>query len=149
MLAFVVLATALTSVPSQAAARVSLYIYSRDSAAGFADELLDVFRRDLGKHAESFTEVAYDAASADARVELLGQGELTVEIGPGTEAVRYLFRPDDKAPRMWAVVRVGESSKEFALEGSGGRDMSRLAKVVSDWLERNSGAILERSNRKK
>jgi hypothetical protein len=148
MLAFAVLATALASSPSQAGGRVSLFVYSRDSAAGFADELLDLFRRDLGKHAESFTEVAYDAASADVRVELLGQGDLTVEIGP-EEAVSYLFRPDDRAPRMWAIVRVKDSSKEFGLEGEGGRDMSRLAKAIADWLEKNSGAILERSHRRK
>jgi hypothetical protein len=146
VLAFALLATALASAPSQAGGRLSLYIYSRDSAAGFADELLDVFRRDLGKHAESFTELAYDAESADVRVELLGQGELTVEIGP-EEKVSFLFRPDDKAPRMWAIVRVSDSSKEFGLEGSGGRDMSRLAKAIADFLQQNAGAILERSNR--
>ena len=149
MLALAVLATALASAPPQAGGRVSLYIYSRDSAAGFSDELLDVFRRDLGKHAESFTEVAYDVASADVRVELLGQGELTVQIGPHDEARGYLFRPDDNASRMWAIVRVSAFSKPFGLEGSGGRDMSRLAKAVSDWLEGNSGAILEQSNRRK
>lgn len=132
-----------TSRALQAPRRLSLYTYSRDSASGFKDELLDVFRRELGKHLESKTEVAYGREGADVSVQFLGQGELTVELGGEGEQARYLWRGDETAPRMWALVRVQKFSKEFSLAGSGSRDLSRLAKSVADWIQENATSIRE------
>ncbi|MGH9318434.1 MAG: hypothetical protein ACRD3V_00875 [Vicinamibacteria bacterium] len=128
---------------SQAASPLSLFTYSRDSAAGFTDELLDVFRRELGKHVESFTEVAYSREQALVSVQFLGAGDLEVELGSEEEPVKYVWRGDENAGRMWALVRIGRFSKEFSVEGSGARDLSRLAKGVSDWIRTNSVAIRE------
>jgi hypothetical protein len=130
---------------SQAPDRIGLYTYSRDSAAGFQDELLDVFRRELLKHASGFSEVAYSAREARVRVQFLGPGELEAELRPDDEPIRYFFRPYGNAPRTWALIRVGGFSKEFATEGSGARDLSRLAQSVAEWIRTNSTAIRERS----
>jgi hypothetical protein len=136
---------AASATTTQPAGRIRLYSFSRDSAAGFQDELQDVFRRELGKHVESFTEVAYDLEGAQVSVQFLGQGDLTVELGEPGEPARYLWRPDEQGTRFWALVRVGSFSKEFSLEGSTARDLSRLAKKVADWIRDNSGPIREKS----
>ena len=125
----------------QAEGRVSVYTYSRDSALGFKDELLDSFRRELGKHIESFAEVAYSRGEAQVSVQLLGQGELTVELGEEEDPPRYLWRFDETAARTWALVRVGKFSKEFAIEGRGARDLGRLAKTIADWIRENAATI--------
>ena len=147
-LAAVVCALALLQAPS----RISLFTYSRDSAHGFKDDLLDVFRRELGKHADSFTEVAYSREQAQVSIQFLGQGDLTVELGDGDEPARYLWRFDEAAPRTWAIVRIGgmgqkgqkgKFSKEFSVEGTGARDLSRLAKAIADWIRENSAVIRE------
>jgi hypothetical protein len=128
---------------------VSVYTYSRDSRQGFKDELLDAFRRDLGKYASPLIELAYSRESAQITVQFLGQGELDIELDTTGKAVRHLFSPDDKARRMWAIVRMGPGesappfSKEFSVAGSGGRDLSRLAKAIGDWLQQNSSIIRE------
>ena len=130
----------------QAPSRLSLFTYSRDSAHGFKDELLDAFRRELGKHVDSFTEVAYSREQAQVSVQFLGPGDLTVELGDGDEPARYLWRLDETAPKTWAVVRVGQMgkfSKEFSVEGRGARDLGRLAKAIADWIRENSAAIRE------
>lgn len=132
-----VLALALAEAPS----RLSLFTYSRDSLHGFKDEALEVFRRELGKHAESFAEVAYSTQEARVRVQLLGPGELQVEIGDEEESSRYLFRSDPAAPKTWALVRIGKFAKEFSVEGRGQRDLSRLAKNVADWLRENEANV--------
>jgi len=128
----------------QAPSRLGLFTYSRESAHGFKDHLLDAFRRELGKHADSFTEVAYSREQAQVSIQFLGQGDLTVELGDGDEPARYLWRFDEAAPRTWAVVRIGRKgtfSKEFSVEGTGARDLSRLAKAIADWIRENSAAI--------
>jgi hypothetical protein len=131
----------------QAPSRLSVFTYSRDSVHGFKDEILDAFRRELGKHADSFTEVAYSREQAQVSVQFLGQGDLTVELGDGDEPARYLWRFDETAPKTWALVRVGQMgrkgtfSKEFSVEGRGTRDLSRLAKAIADWIRDNSAAI--------
>lgn len=125
----------------QAPRPLRLYVFSRDSAFGFKDELLDLFRRDVGKYLESVSELAYDREDADVSVQFLGQGELTVELGDGTGSAHYLWRGDEEAERMWALVRVQKFSKEFSLAGSGSRDLSRLAKNIADWIRENSVAI--------
>ncbi len=128
----------------QAQSPLSVFTYSRDSAQGFKDELLDVFRRELGKHVDSFTEVAYSREQAHVAIQFLGQGDLTVELGDGDQPVRYLWRLDENAPRTWALVRIGlpgQFSKEFSVEGHGTRDLSRLAKAIADWIRENSSAI--------
>jgi hypothetical protein len=139
------LAAALCAVTLlQAPAPLSLFTYSRDSAHGFKDELLDAFRRELAKHVDSFTEVAYSRDQAHVSVQFLGQGDLTVELGDGDQPVRYLWRLDENAPRTWALVRIGlpgQFSKEFSVEGRGARDLSRLAKAIADWIRDNSTAI--------
>ena len=138
----VVCAVALLQAPEP----LSLFTYSRDSAHGFKDELLDAFRRELGKHVDSFTEVAYSREQAHVRVQFLGQGELTVELGDGDQPVRYLWRLDENAPRTWALVRIGlpgEFAKEFSVEGRGARDLNRLAKSIADWIQENASAIRE------
>jgi hypothetical protein len=141
-LALVALASILGApVSAQAPSRLSLYAFSRDSDSGFKDELLDTFRRELGKQLESVTELAYDRKDADVGVQFLGQGELTVELDAEGETSRYLWRADDKAERIWALVQVRKFSKEFSLAGSGGRDLSRLAKNIADWIRDNSVAI--------
>jgi hypothetical protein len=130
----------------QAPAPLSLFTYSRDSAHGFKDDLLDAFRRELGEHAGSFTEVAYSREQAQVSVQFLGQGDLTVELGDGDQPVRYLWRLDENAPRTWALVRIGlpgEFAKEFSVEGRGTRDLSRLAKSIADWIQENQSAIRE------
>lgn len=132
-----VLALALAEAPS----RLSLFTYSRDSLHGFKDETLEVFRRELGKHAEAIAEVAYSTQEARVRVQLLGPGELQVEIGDDEEPSRYLFRSDPAGPKTWALVRVGKFAKEFSVEGQGQRDLSRLAKNVADWLRENEANI--------
>jgi hypothetical protein len=133
--------TARASTSPQAARPISLYAFSRDSDAGFKDELLDTFRRELGKHLESVSELAYDRKGADVSVLFLGRGELTVEIGDAGEPTRYLWRGYEEAERMWALVRVRSFSKEFSVAGSGGRDLSRLAKAIADWVRDNSTTI--------
>jgi hypothetical protein len=128
----------------QAPSPLSLFTYSRDSVHGFKDELLDAFRRELGKHTDSFTEVAYSREQAQVSVQFLGQGDLTVELGDGDETARYLWRFDETAPKTWALVRVGRTgkfSKEFSVEGRGARDLSRLAKDIADWIRENAAAI--------
>jgi hypothetical protein len=139
----VALAAAFALSLVQAPSRLSLFTYSRDSAAGFKDERLDAFRRELGEHADSFTEVAYSRQGAQVSVQFLGQGELTIEL-VDDEPPRYLWRPDEAAPKAWAIVRVGAGekfSKEFAVEGRGARDLSRLAKAIADWIRENAAAI--------
>ena len=142
----------------QAPSRLSLFTYSRDSVHGFKDELLDAFRRELEKHVDSFTEVAYSREQAHVSVQFLGQGDLTVELGDGDEPARYRWRTDETAPRTWALVRIGQMgqkgqmgqmgqkgmfSKEFSITGRGARDLSRLAKAIADWIRENSAAIRE------
>ena len=125
---------------------VGIYTYSRDSNQGFKDEHLDTFRRDLGKYASPLMELAYSRESAQITVQFLGQGDLTIELDTTGKAVRHLWSPDDKARRMWAIVRMGRDqpfSKEFSVTGSGGRDLSRLAKAIGDWLQENSTIIRE------
>jgi len=124
--------------------RVSVYVFSRDSAAGLEDERLDTFRRELGKYADSAMELGYTRGSADVSVQFLGQGTLGVELDRNGRAVRHLWTPDDKASKMWAVLharKLEDFSKEFSVEGSGGRDLSRLAKRIGDWLERNGSRL--------
>jgi hypothetical protein len=137
--ASVLVALALLQAPD----RISLYTYSRDSIHGFKDELLDAFRRELSKHADSFTEIAYSRDEARVSLQFLGQGDLEVELGEGDEA-RYRWRFDEAAPRTWALLRVGTFSKEFSVEGRGARDLSRLAKTIADWIRENSASIRER-----
>ena len=126
--------------------RVGIYTYSRDSNQGFKDEHLDTFRRALGKYASPLMELAYSRESAQITVQFLGQGDLAIELDTTGEAVRHLWTPDDKARRMWAIVRIGHDqpfSKEFSVTGSGGRNLSRLAKDIGDWLQENSTIIRE------
>lgn len=128
---------------------VGIYTYSRDSSQGFKDELLDTFRRDLGQYASPLMELAYSRESARITIQFLGQGELAIELDTTGKAVRHLWSPDDKARRMWAILRIGPPgpdppfSKEFSVAGSGGRDLSRLAKAIGDWLQKNSSIIRE------
>lgn len=125
---------------------VSVYTYSRDSDLGFKDEHLDTFRRELGKYASPLMELGYTRETADVTVQFLGQGNLAIELDTDGKAVRHLWTPDDEAGRMWAVVRIGQDrpfSKEFSVQGSGGRDISRLAKAIGDWLQTNSTVIRE------
>lgn len=135
-----VLALALAQAPG----RLSLFTYSRDSIHGFKDETLEAFRRELGKHTESFAEIAYSRGEARVSVQLLGQGDLVIEIAGGEESARYLFRSDETAPKTWALVRVGSFSKEFSAEGQGVRNLSRLAKTIADWIRNNAAAISAR-----
>ena len=91
-------------------------------------------------------ELAYSRESAQITVQFLGQGDLAIELDTTGKAVRHLWSPDDKAGRMWAIVRMGRDqpfSKEFSVTGSGGRDLSRLAKAIGDWLQENSTIIRE------
>ncbi len=125
---------------------VGVYTYSRDSNHGFKDEHLDLFRRDLGKYSSPLMELAYSRESAQITVQFLGQGELAIELDTTGRAVRHLWTPDDKARRIWAIVRIGHDqpfSKEFSVTGSGGRDLNRLAKAIGDWLKENSSIIRE------
>ena len=125
---------------------VGIYTYSRDSESGFKDERLDTFRRELGKYASPLMELSYTRDSAKLTVQFLGPGELAVELDAAGDAVRHLWTPDDKAPRLWAIVRMAHPrpfSKEFSVTGSGGRDLSRLAKDIGDWLQQNSTTIRE------
>ncbi len=125
---------------------VGIYTYSRDSSQGLKDEHLDTFRRELGKYASPLMELAYSRESAQITVQFLGQGDLAIELDTTGKAVRYLWTPDDKARRMWAIVRIGHDqpfSKEFSVTGAGGRDLSRLAKVIGDWLKDNSTVLRE------
>ena len=120
---------------------VGIYTYSRDSESGFKDEQLDTFRRELGKYASPLMELSYTRESAKLTVQFLGQGELAVELGDAGQAVRHHWTPSDEAPRLWAIVRMTQPqpfSKEFSVSGSGGRDLSRLAKDIGDWLQQNS-----------
>jgi hypothetical protein len=148
-LGVLVAALALAQEPSP----LDLFVYSRDTLHGFKDEFLDTFRRELGKHVESFTEVAYSREEAQVSVQFLGRGDLEVELGDAGEPVRYLWRSDESAARTWALVRVarkgqlgelGVFSKEFSVDGGGGRDLSRLAKSIADWIRENSSAIRAR-----
>jgi hypothetical protein len=148
-LGVLVAALALAQEPSP----LDLFVYSRDTLHGFKDEFLDTFRRELGKHVESFTEVAYSREEAQVSVQFLGRGDLEVELGDAGEPVRYLWRSDENAARTWALVRVarkgqlgelGVFSKEFSVDGGGGRDLSRLAKSIADWIRENSSAIRAR-----
>lgn len=145
-IAFIVAALLVTATEATQPDPVSLYTYSRDSEHGFEDERLDSFRREIGKYTSTVVELAYTRDSADVTVQFLGQGELTIELNPVGDAVGHLWTPDDSAPRMWAIVRMPSTpffSKEFSVAGSGGRDLSRLAKAIGDWLHRSSTVIRE------
>ena len=122
---------------------VGIYTYSQESDRGFQDERLDTFRRELGKYASPVMELAYTRESAKVTVQFLGQGDLAMELDADGNTVRHLWTPDDEAPRMWAIVRLEAFSKEFSVRGSGGRDLSRLAKTIGDWLQLNSTVIRE------
>jgi hypothetical protein len=125
---------------------LGIYTFSRDSDHGLKDERLDTFRRELGKYASPLMELAYSRDSAQVTVQFLGQGDLAAELDTDGKAVRHLWTPDDEAPRMWAIVRIGSDrpfSKEFSVEGAGGRDISRLAKSIGDWLQQNSTVLRE------
>ena len=122
---------------------ISLYTFSRDSAKHLHDERLDTFRRELGEYAGPVTELAYSRESAHVTVLYLGQGRLTVELDEAGRAVRHEWTPDEEAQKMWAVLRMGTFSKEFSENGSGGRDLSRLAKSIGDWLQANATVIRE------
>ena len=144
-----VCALALVQEPSP----VSLFVYSRDSIHGFKDEPLDGFRRELGEHVDSFTEIAYSREEAQVSVQFLGTGDFTVELGDAGEPLRYLWRTDENSAHTWALVRVarkgqlsqmGSFSKEFSVEGGSGRDLSRLAKAIADWILANRTAIRDR-----
>lgn len=133
---------------------VGIYTFSRDSHAGLKDERLDTFRREVGKYASPLIELAYSRESARVTVQFLGQGELAVELDTNGDAARHLWTPDDEAPKMWAIVRIVHVrpsaadtpfSKEFSVAGSGGRDLSRLAKAIGDWLQSNSTLLREPS----
>ncbi len=139
-LSSIVVAALWTAALVQAEGRLRVYTYSRDSAVGFKDELLESFRRELGKHIESIAEVAYTREEAQVSIQFLGQGELTVELGED-EPPRYLWRFDETASRTWALVRIGKFSKEFAVEGRGARDLGRLAKTIADWIRENEPTI--------
>ena len=123
--------------------RISVYTFSRDSEARLHDERLDTFRRELGEYAEPVMELAYSRESAHVTVLYLGQGRLAVELDEAGRAVRHMWTPDEGAKKMWAVLRMGTFSKEFSESGSGGRDLSRLAKSIGDWLQANSTVIRE------
>lgn len=147
MLAFLLGVVLGTAEARQASpAPLSLYVFGLEGEEGFGDELLDLFRRELGRHVDSFTQVAYGREEADVAVQLLGQGELTVRLGTSGEPEGYLFRPDEEAPKMWALVHVGEHSRAFSVEGSGGRKLSELGKEVADWVRERSTTIRERRN---
>jgi hypothetical protein len=122
-------------------ARLGLFVYSRDTAHGFKDESLEVFRRAIGEQVEEFLDIAYSREEAYVSVQYLGPGELSVELGEIDEPARYFWRADEKAIRTWAVLRIGSFSKEFSVEGHGARDLSRLAKMIADWVRENSAAL--------
>ena len=88
-------------------------------------------------------ELAYSRESAHVTVLYLGQGRLAVELDNAGRTVRHLWTPDEEAKKMWAVLRVGTFSKEFSERGSGGRDLSRLAKSIGEWLQANATVIRE------
>jgi hypothetical protein len=123
--------------------RISVYTFSRDSEKHLNDERLDTFRRELGEYAEPVMELAYSRERAHVTVLYLGQGRLAVELDEAGLALRHLWTPDEKAKKMWAVLRMGNFSKEFSQSGSGGRDLGRLAKSIGDWLQANSTVIRE------
>ncbi len=123
--------------------RISVYTFSRASEKQFHDERLDRFRRELGEYAASVMELAYSRESARVTVLYLGQGRLSVELDEAGRAARHLWTPDEEAQKIWAVLRMGTFSKEFSESGSSGRDLSRLAKSIGDWLKANSTVIRE------
>ena len=88
-------------------------------------------------------ELAYSRESAHVTVLYLGHGRLSVELDEAGRAARHLWTPDEDSQKMWAVLRIGTFSKEFSENGSGGRDLSRLAKSIGDWLKANSTVIRE------
>ena len=146
MTAWLLVATLLGATTPTAQPLVGIYTYSRDSESGFKDERLDMFRRELGKYASPLMELSYSRESAQLTVQFLGQGNLAIELDSTGEAVRHLWTPDDKAPRLWAIVRMAHPkpfSKEFSVGGSGGRDLSKLAKDIGDWIQQNSTVIRE------
>ena len=125
---------------------ISVYTFSQDSDAGFNDDHLDIFRRELGKYTDSSIELAYTSESAQVTVQFLGQGKLSVQFGPVGNVIGHTFSPNEKAPKMWAIIRLDNAkgfSKELSHEGSGGRDLSRLAKQTADWIQQNSTRIRE------
>ncbi len=133
-----------SSVALAQAPRPSLYTFSSDSDAGFEDERLESFRRDLGDFVKKFMELGYSKETALVSVQFLGQGELTVELDASGMPARHLWVPSDDAPGMWAIVRVGDFAKPFDVDGSGARSLSRLAKSISEWLEKNEPALRKR-----
>ncbi len=137
---FVLVSPAIPAAPGA----VSVYVFSRDSAAGLEDERLDTFRRELGKYAEPAMTIGYDLDDAGVSVQFLGPGRLSIELDMKGLAVRHLWTPDDGASKMWAILRIrniGHFAKEFSIEGSGGRDLSRLAKDIGEWLTKNRSRI--------
>ena len=135
----------IAAAPSSAQPRVRLFTFSRDSLAGFKDPHLELFRRDLGKSVEAFMELAYTQREAKVSVQYLGAGELDAQLSPTGETTGYLWRSDEESDRIWAVLRVGDFSREFTVQGGGGRSVGRLAKNIADWIEANRTVLREKS----
>lgn len=125
---------------------IRVFTFSRDSAAGFADENLDIFRREVGSQLDDFMEVAYGRDDADVEVQFLGHGELTLELGASGEPERHLFRLDDDAANMWVLLRIRGFTKEFSWKGRGARDTARLARTVAEWLKAHRTQLRELVN---
>ena len=141
---FLWLASALDAQPRT----TSVYVYSRDSEAGLNDDKLDMFRRELGKYAEPAMAIGYSREEADVSIQFLGAGSLTVVIGESGAATSHHFVPGGETPHLWVIVRRSRLpgyAKEFTVDGAGGRDVSRLAKDVGDWIRDNASQLSRRS----
>ena len=122
--------------------RLAIHVYSLESRAGLEDASLERFRQEIGRFGETHLEFVWMDTNAEARVQFLGRGELSLQLSDdGDRAPEILWTPNPEDERSWAVVRIHSFAKAFQSRGNGARSVSRLAKDVSDWLARNSKAI--------
>jgi hypothetical protein len=49
-----------------------------------------------------------------------------------------------RVARKGQLNELGVFSKEFSVEGGGGRDLSRLSKSIADWIRGNAATIRAR-----
>lgn len=125
---------------------LACFVSSADTEAGFKDESLLRFQKELRRFGEPHLDIVETKESADVRVQFLGRGKLSVQI-PESESTqsRIMFEPNPEAETLWALARIGTFVKPMSSKGPRNRALSRLASDLSQWLADNQDHILKRN----
>jgi hypothetical protein len=129
---------------------VKVYCFSADLEAGFKDGGAEYFCKELrsrGEKKNAFI-LADNRGNAHVLVQYLGiekiitQGETTHLVGG------YAWTPDQTKNGARAIVGVGEFTKGFHREGTGGTPPYVLSKDIEKWIRENREVILQKANKK-